>query len=86
MAEQEFYKKEFYLSKGDRLYLFTDGITDQFGGEKERKFGQNRLKQLLVETAYQPMKIQKLIVDEALQKWQGLNYQTDDICMVGIQI
>lgn len=32
------------------------------------------------------MKIQKLIVDEALQKWQGLNYQTDDMCMVGIQI
>lgn len=83
---KNFHKKEFYLNKCDRLYLFTDGITDQFGGEKERKFGQNRLKQLLVETAYQPMKIQKLIVDEALQKWQGLNYQTDDICMVGIQI
>lgn len=83
---KNFQKQEFFLNKGDRIYLFTDGITDQFGGEKNRKFGQSRLKQVLLETAYQPLKIQKIILEDALQRWQGANQQTDDMCMVGIEI
>jgi serine phosphatase RsbU (regulator of sigma subunit) len=83
---KNFQNQKLYLSKGDRLYLFTDGVTDQFGGEDDKKFGKNRLKQLLVETACQPLKVQKIVIDEALQKWQGLKSQTDDVCIVGIQL
>lgn len=83
---KNFHKKEFTLNKGDRIYLFTDGITDQFGGEKDKKFGKNNLKQLLHQNFYQPMRIQKYIIEETLTQWQGNNPQTDDICVVGIQI
>lgn len=84
--DKSFHKKELYLSKGDKVYLFTDGITDQFGGEKDRKFGQNNFKKLLLENCYQSMNIQKLIIEDTLKKWQGNNFQTDDMCILGIQI
>ncbi len=83
---KNFHKKEFTLNKGDRIYLFTDGITDQFGGERDKKFGKNNLKQLLHQNFYQPMRIQKYIIEETLTQWQGNNPQTDDMCIIGIQI
>ncbi len=32
------------IKKGDTIYLFTDGFTDQFGGERNKKFQKKRLK------------------------------------------
>jgi len=37
-------KHTILLHPGDRLFLFTDGITDQFGGEKGKKLGRVRLR------------------------------------------
>jgi serine phosphatase RsbU (regulator of sigma subunit) len=36
MYEKEFSNYVFQLKEGDRIYSFTDGYPDQFGGKKER--------------------------------------------------
>lgn len=76
--------QEFQLQKNDRVYLFSDGFTDQFGGERGAKFKSKQLKELLIATRTQSMQQQKETLIAALRKWQGAYEQIDDILMIGI--
>lgn len=69
----------------DILYLFTDGYTDQFGGEKAKKFSSKRLKQLLLEIHKLPVNDQKTRLSTASHDWQGNLEQIDDILVMGIK-
>ncbi|MGL5891138.1 MAG: tetratricopeptide repeat protein [Bacteroidia bacterium] len=74
------------LNKGDKLYLFSDGITDQFGGEHDKKFTKKRLREFLLQTASLPMQQQCAEFFILMNNWQGRNDQTDDMMMMGIQL
>jgi serine phosphatase RsbU (regulator of sigma subunit) len=74
------------LQRGDRLYLFSDGIEDQFGGPEMQKFTPRRFRELLLEVQDRPMGQQKAAIQEALRAWQGDLAQTDDILLLGVEI
>ncbi len=74
------------LEKGDTVYLFTDGLVDQFGGEKQKKFSSKQFRDLLLQFQRESMKKQKKILEDALMEWQGQNDQIDDILVIGIRI
>ncbi|SFT73930.1 Serine phosphatase RsbU, regulator of sigma subunit [Lishizhenia tianjinensis] len=76
----------FNLQEGDCYYLLSDGLVDQFGGAKNKKFMRKNLKQLLLDIHELPMKDQKLKVNKTFQNWKGTNEQVDDICIFGIKI
>lgn len=82
--KQVFENHTLQLSKGDRLYLFTDGISDQFGGLSDKKFSKKRLKEFLEQTASLTMQQQCAAFAKLMNEWQGKNDQTDDMMMVGI--
>ncbi len=81
-----FTKKEIQLKKGDKLYLYSDGYTDQFGGEKGRKFQSKNFKQLLLEISNNPMDKQKELLNQTLTEWQGELEQLDDILVIGLTV
>jgi two-component system, sensor histidine kinase LadS len=68
------------------LYLFTDGYSDQFGGEKGKKFMQSRFKELLLKIHSMPIEAQKKLLGDNLQNWQGNLLQVDDILVMGIRL
>lgn len=72
--------------KGDVIYLFSDGYADQFGGENDKKFSYNRLRDLFLSHHKKPMAEQKKILDETFEKWKGKQEQTDDICVMGLKL
>lgn len=74
------------LKSGDQIYMFTDGYTDQFGGEKNKKFKRDRLKKLLLENCNETMQVQQQKIEQAFSLWMGNNEQIDDVLLVGIQI
>lgn len=74
------------VEKGDTLYLFSDGFTDQFGGEDGSKFKKSNFKKLLSEIYYRPMAEQRNILEAELTKWQGSLAQVDDITIIGVRI
>ena len=78
--------KKISIKKNDLLFLFTDGITDQFGGEKNKKYNPQRLRQFLLMNNHLPLVElhQKLITEITL--WQSNYEQTDDILMIGLKI
>ncbi|MFO7864747.1 MAG: tetratricopeptide repeat protein [Salinivirgaceae bacterium] len=84
--EKPFVNKYFKLEKGDAVYLFTDGYRDQFGGEKEKKYGSPKFKKLLKETQQLPMDQQYQILKREIEKWmQNPINQIDDILIVGFR-
>ncbi|HNP18325.1 MAG TPA: tetratricopeptide repeat protein [Fulvivirga sp.] len=74
------------LEENDLIYLFTDGIVDQFGGDKNKKFMYRRLKELLKGTIEMPLDQQKLAIEKTILEWQGNNEQTDDMLLIGIKV
>ncbi|MBK6523135.1 MAG: SpoIIE family protein phosphatase [Sphingobacteriaceae bacterium] len=81
-----FTNKEFQLKKGDRIYLFTDGFADQFGGPKGKKFKYKQLQGLLAVIAEEPMTQQFKILSNTFDTWKGSLEQVDDVCVIGLKV
>ena len=81
-----FEQHEIDANKGDKLYIFSDGLHDQFGGGKDTKFLSSRFRQLLTETSIMPMEQQKQALDKAFEDWKGTTKQTDDVLVIGITV
>jgi serine phosphatase RsbU (regulator of sigma subunit)/Tfp pilus assembly protein PilF len=87
----DFSEHSIQLVKGDRIYLLSDGIIDQFGGPTGRKFMSKQLKQIIASMATKPLAEQKMAIEEALDNWMNASYemkfdQVDDITVLGISI
>jgi serine phosphatase RsbU (regulator of sigma subunit) len=84
-AKQDFTNKEIILARGDRIYLTTDGITDQNSPEREN-FGINRLMEILSRTFEMPLEKQKQCLEEELIGFMKYVKQRDDITVMGVQV
>ena len=80
------------IKKNDKLYLFTDGFSDQFGGEYlpemrpgGKKFKSANFKRLLLKIQDKQMDQQKLIIENTFEEWKGSLEQVDDVCIIGIR-
>ena len=80
------------FEKGDVIYLFSDGYTDQIGGLEGRKFYLKRFKELLAKIHTLPLNEQKQIIIQAHNDWINHKFhdddsfkQVDDILVMGIR-
>lgn len=73
------------LEKGDRVYLFTDGFPDQFGGPNGKKFKYKPFKELLIEVHERPMEEQRRILQMVFDEWKGHLDQIDDVLVMGLR-
>jgi serine phosphatase RsbU (regulator of sigma subunit) len=77
------------IEKETRIYMFSDGFQDQFGGEHNRKIGSRQLKELIYQIHQKPMYEQKVLLEVFLRDWmnkQSNNEQMDDILVLGLKI
>jgi serine phosphatase RsbU (regulator of sigma subunit) len=74
------------LSKGDTIYLFTDGFADQFGGPRGKKFKYKPFQEHLFANSSKSMKEQKESLQQTFDDWKGNLEQVDDVCVIGIRI
>jgi PAS domain S-box-containing protein len=83
--QTNFTNHKFKISNGDSIYICSDGFPDQFGGPENRKFGPQRLRELIVNN--HGMKMQDFYANAAAEweKWKGENKQTDDVLLIGIK-
>lgn len=74
------------LNPNDRIYTFTDGFPDQFGGPNNKKYKSKTLLQTIAEQANIEITSQKHALYQTFNSWKGENEQIDDVCILGIEI
>lgn len=75
-----------HFSTGDMVYLFSDGVVDQFGGSDGRKFSIQRLRNLLVANTGQAMEAQREDLLATIVDWKKDVAQIDDICLMAVRL
>jgi serine phosphatase RsbU (regulator of sigma subunit) len=86
LTTQVFPTTEITLNQGDTIYIFTDGLTDQFGGEKGKKITSKGLKNFLSTIYNLSMLDQEKAMEAFLTSWMNNEEQVDDILIMGIRI
>ncbi len=73
---------ELPLVPGTAFYLYTDGLTDQFGGSPRQLFGPRRLLDAL-RSLDGPMAERVAEIGARLEAWRGPEARVDDLTLVG---
>jgi serine phosphatase RsbU (regulator of sigma subunit) len=73
------------LHTGDTVYISSDGISDQFGGPKNKRIGKRGLANELQAICKLPIEEQANAIKLVVDTWTGTESQTDDICLIGFK-
>lgn len=76
----------FDVKKGDRIFLFSDGYPDQFGGPRNKKIGNKGVTAILEQTATMPYDQLYQFISDKYWEWRGDCEQLDDISMLCVEI
>ncbi|MFM1874624.1 MAG: hypothetical protein RL266_361 [Bacteroidota bacterium] len=71
------------LNQGDRLFLFSDGFADQFGGPQGKKMGSKRMRETLREMA---LFGNLLALGAIFEDWKGKEGQIDDVTVITVTV
>ncbi len=84
--ETDFTSHTFSLQKHDTIYVFSDGIVDQYGGANRKKYKAVNFKKLLLSVQKESMEKQKQLIENEFESWRNDYEQIDDVCVIGLRI
>lgn len=84
--EKKFTNTIFERKIGDRYYFFSDGVTDQFGGPRDKKLGSKNLRVFLNSIQNKPLFQHQSLIEEYLNEWMNDQHQIDDMILMGLEI
>ncbi len=79
-----FDEKIIKVDSGDKLYLYSDGLPDQFGGENSKKLKYSKFHSLLENSSHLSATEQKEYIAAFTKDWMGNEDQLDDITVAGL--
>lgn len=74
------------LQKNDRLFIFSDGLPDQFSNEHKEKYQSRRIRENIIQTSSLEMLEVEEFFNNDFEQWKGDYRQIDDILLIGIEI
>jgi serine phosphatase RsbU (regulator of sigma subunit) len=83
--ENMFVNKELSLRKGDYMYMYTDGLTDQNSTDMQ-KFSSKRLKEFFQNTGHLSVIQQGEFLQKAFADFMQNEEQRDDIAVIGVKL
>lgn len=82
----EYESIEFQLEKGDRIFLYTDGVFEA-RNENEEEFGESRLSKMLMDNIELPaLEFGNLILDTVINWSRGKEQLEDDLAVIIIDV
>lgn len=81
-----FTQQKIQLQNGDIIITLTDGLADQFGGDRGKKYMYKRLKEQLVSIHHLPLSEQETIITNTFDNWKGDLEQVDDVTIIGVKV
>jgi serine phosphatase RsbU (regulator of sigma subunit) len=82
---KRFSEHKISVTAGDTIYMFSDGLQDQFGGPDGKKFMIKRFRDILLSIQEMPMIEQGKRIEKEIMEWQSNYEQTDDMLLIGIR-
>lgn len=82
--EKPFTLQTFFLEAGDWIYLFTDGFSDQMGGDSNKKYLSKNFKKFLLSVSHLTAEEQKNAIAQEFKNWKNQNDQIDDVLIFGL--
>lgn len=79
LNEHSFEVVDFEYNEKDRIYFYSDGITDQLGGPQDRKLRKENFIDFLRGVSDKSMFEQEMELNYFFYKWKGFQEQTDDV-------
>ncbi len=81
------------LARKNKVYLFSDGYADQFGGDDPeailkggKKYKYKPLKKFLLNIQHLSMEEQRNELEKEFLRWKQEIEQVDDVCFLGIEV
>ncbi len=81
--DQSFTNHQMKIEPGTTFVMFSDGATDQIGGEKRRMFGKKRLCRTLLSVQGKPLEEQGNTLIQKIEAYQKDEVRRDDITIIG---
>ena len=76
----------YQYTKGDLIYMFSDGYADQFGGPKGKKYMYKSFKKTVLKNCQLPMSEQKEQLNQIFLSWKESIEQVDDVVIIGVKL
>jgi serine phosphatase RsbU (regulator of sigma subunit) len=70
----------------DRIILFTDGYSDQFGGDKLKKMKRKTFQEQIIQSSHLAIQEQILYLEAFFNSWKGTEEQVDDVCIAILEV
>jgi serine phosphatase RsbU (regulator of sigma subunit) len=83
LIKENFITRQIELEAGDRIYLFSDGLGDQFGGLANKRLKKAGFKAWLKEIQSLPMQFQLQKLKMLLDEWEKREERVDDVLVIG---
>ncbi|NOU17790.1 MAG: PAS domain S-box protein [Bacteroidales bacterium] len=84
-GEEDFTNHQIDILSGDKIFFFSDGLTDQVGGEEKRKYGPMRVRDLILGNQEFTMPQYSELFAKDFEEYKGNNKQVDDLLLIGIE-
>ena len=85
LSNVDYEEHEIHLDRGDRLILYSDGITECLN-HKNEQFSAKRLINIAQQTHDQPLQSLMEVVKERLYQWKGHGEFEDDVTLLAFEI
>jgi serine phosphatase RsbU (regulator of sigma subunit) len=81
----KFTQQEIEVKSGDQIFMFSDGLPDQFGGQKGKKLKYPNFYKLLESVKELKPEEKRTHIIKYAKNWIGDNEQIDDITIAGVK-
>jgi serine phosphatase RsbU (regulator of sigma subunit) len=84
--EKDFENNIIEYKKGDKFFIFSDGMPDQLGGNERKKYQSKRIREILTEHSGESMAFFAKMFSKDFYDWMGHEKQVDDVLLIGIEL
>ncbi|MBI9061138.1 MAG: PAS domain S-box protein [Marinilabiliaceae bacterium] len=84
--EKDFENNIIEYKRGDKFFIFSDGLPDQTGGPKGRKYQSKRMRGVFEEDPTHTIAHYGRYFAEDFYDWMGDYKQVDDVLLIGIEL
>lgn len=82
----KFIEHKLALKTDDQIFMFSDGIYDQKGGNNGKKLYLKGFEEILIQMANIPVSEQENYLSSKINSWQGASEQLDDMLVFGWKV